>query len=127
MNIWKYFPFLIIRPLPLSFVMVSVKKSGDMQNNMWLSKDTSAFCYFTFFTILFHSFSKKCIFLAMSLFTYILLYNRAKVAHIRYIDWRPFCMLKASKLCSLAHRVHYGHLSFKLLKEFLAELHKINY
>ena len=60
--------------------MVSVNKNGDMQNNMWLSKDESAFCYLTLFTILFHTFSKKYIFLAMSLFTYILLYSRTKVA-----------------------------------------------
>ena len=60
--------------------MVSVNKSGDMQSNMWLSKDASAFCYFSLFPILFHTFSKKYIFLEMSLFTYILLYSRTKVA-----------------------------------------------
>ena len=41
--------------------MVSVKKNGDMQNNMWLSKDTSAFCYFTLYNFISH-FSKKVYF-----------------------------------------------------------------
>lgn len=58
----KYFLLLVTRPLPLSalFVSVSVKKTGDMQNNMGLSKDASPFSLVhTLYNSISHFFLKK--------------------------------------------------------------------